>query len=151
MTGFGSIYTIFNWFKRARPRTTVKSFHTQMGVHFEEVSEMLAEITGLDGETRVLLEKAKQANHLLAEHLKANTNVVMIEPSNFIGYLDALCDQQVTGIGCAYDCGFDFEGAMHEVDSSNWSKFVNGEAIFDDNGKITKGPNYFKAELSPFI
>lgn len=153
MNILGTIESITLWFKKARPVVTNKSFQTQMGVHFEEVSEMLAEISGHDGETRVLIEKAKQANHLLAEHLKNNSSesLVYIEPSNYIGYLDALCDQIVTATGCAYDVDFQFDGAMHAVDSSNWSKFVNGEPIFDENGKIAKGPDYVKADLSPFI
>lgn len=146
-----TIQTIFDWFKAARPEVTSKHLHTQMGVHFEEVSEMLAEITGLDHETSLLIEQARQANHELAEHLKNKDRVIRINLEDRKNYLDALCDQVVTAIGCAYDQKMNIVGAANEVGLSNWSKFVDGKAIFDENGKITKGPNYFKADLRNFI
>jgi predicted HAD superfamily Cof-like phosphohydrolase len=122
-----------------------------MGVHFEEVSEMLAEITGKDPETTELILKAKIACHELADHLKANDNIVRINLEDRKGYIDALCDQIVTATGCAYDQRMDIIGAIDEVDRSNYSKFVDGEAIFDENGKIAKGPNYFKPDLRKYI
>lgn len=47
--------------------------------------------------------------------------------------------------------GFDIVGALQEVNRSNWSKFENGEPIFDENGKIKKGPNYRPPDLSKFV
>lgn len=146
-----TIKSILDWFKNARPEVSAKHLHTQMGVHFEEVSEMLAEITGLDDETSLLIEKAKLACHELAEHLKANDHVVRINLEDRKGYLDALCDQIVTAVGCAHDQKMDIPNALDEVDRSNYSKFVNGEAIFDENGKIAKGQDYFKADLRKYI
>lgn len=147
-----TIESIFSWFKKARPQITGKNLHTQMGVHFEEVSEMCAEITGLDGETRILIEKAKQANHNLAEHLKANEECVVVKLEDRKGYIDALCDQIVTAIGTAYDHSMDIEGALEAVSIQNWTKFdENGDPIFDKNGKIMKGPNYQPADLRAFI
>lgn len=144
---------IINWFAKARPVPTTKGLNGQMGTHFEEVSEMLAELEGLDGDTRLLIEKAKQATHDLGMHLKSakDVEVVRIPEANRKGYLDALCDQVVTATGCANDVGFKFHGAIVEVNDSNWSKFVNGEPIFDEGGKIMKGPDYRKADLSPFV
>ncbi len=146
-----TIKSILDWFKEARPEVNAKHLHTQMGVHFEEVSEMLAEITALDGETNLLIAKAKLACHELAEHLKANDHVVRVSLEDRKGYLDALCDQIVTAVGCARDQNMDISNALDEVDRSNYSKFVNGEAIFDENGKIAKGPDYFKADLRKYI
>ena len=37
--------------------------------------------------------------------------------------------------------------AVGRVNKSNWSKFVNGKPIFDENGKIAKGPDYVKCDL----
>ncbi len=146
-----TIKSILDWFKTARPEVTPKHLHTQMGVHFEEVSEMLAEITGLDGETNLLIAKAKLACHELAEHLKANDHVVRINLEDRKSYLDALCDQIVTAVGCAHDQNMDIPNALDEVDRSNYSKFIDGKAIFDENGKIAKGPSYFKADLRKYI
>ena len=143
--------SIFNWFKTARPQITSKHLHTQMGVHFEEVSEMLAEITGSNDETSLLISKAKLACHELAEHLKANDQIIRINLEDRKNYLDALCDQIVTAIGCAHDQNMNIPDALNEVDQSNYSKFVDGEAIFDENGKIAKGPDYFKPDLRKYI
>ena len=147
-----TVQNITEWFDEARGvHPSRKDFHVQLGVHFEEISEMAAELTGEDGETRVLIAKAKQACHELAEHLKANHDCVVIEPENEIRYLDALCDQIVTSIGCAQASELNIAGALNAVDISNYSKFVDGKAIFDANGKIAKGPDYVKADLKPFL
>jgi hypothetical protein len=45
----------------------------------------------------------------------------------------------------------DVLGALEEVNRSNFSKFENGKAVFDENGKITKGKNYSKPNLKPFV
>lgn len=48
--------------------------------------------------------------------------------------------------------GFDMSGALKEVNLSNWSKFdENGNPIFNENGKIVKGENYFKPDLAKFV
>ena len=62
-----------------------------------------------------------------------------------------MCDQIVTAIGVGYMLDFDMVGALTEVNSSNWSKFEDGEPIFDENGKIAKGKDYFKPELAKYI
>ncbi len=45
----------------------------------------------------------------------------------------------------------DIVGALQEVNRSNYSKFVNGRAVFDENGKIKKGPDYSKPDLTKFV
>ncbi len=149
-----TVASIARWFRAARPERSTKSFNAQMGVHFEEVGEMLAELEGMDGQTRVLIEQAKLAVTNLASHLKGNSDqiLVTIPKENEVRYLDALCDQMVTAVGCAHDAGMDINSALNEVSRSNWSKFdANGNPIFDANGKIAKGPLYFKADLSRFV
>lgn len=141
----------YNWFEEAIPDPTSKNFHTQLGVHCEEVAEMLEEIQGKDQETRKLLADAELAMSALADHLKAKDGTVEIPEQNRIGFLDSLCDQVVTATGVADLAGFDFPGAMAEVNRSNWSKFVDGKPVFNDNKKIAKGPDYKKADLEPFV
>ena len=46
--------------------------------------------------------------------------------SQRIAVLDAICDQIVTAVGVAYMMGMDIEGALAEVNRSNWSKFKGG-------------------------
>lgn len=142
------------WFDKARGREgTRKNFHVQVGVHFEEVSEMTQEMSTLEPELELLIAKAKQANHELAKYLKDNSesDALHIETEDELRFLDALCDQIVTAAGTAQVCGYDIVGALAEVNRSNYSKFVDGEAIFDENGKIAKGPDYSKADLRPFL
>jgi hypothetical protein len=140
----------FAWFEEARPAPTSKQFHTQTGVHFEEVAEMLEEITPTAPTAVYLLHDAKVALKALARYLKESDEVITIEPHARPNFLDALCDQIVTATGVAHHCGFPVVEAMDEVNASNWSKFVDGKAIVDANGKIMKGPDYFKPDLSAY-
>lgn len=143
------IDNIFSWFKKAVPEPNHKNIHTQIGVHFEEVAEMLLTLNGGDDQTEVLLHNAYLANHLLAEHLKSNVGALDLDMSNQakIDLLDALCDQIVTATGVGCMLGMKLPDALDEVNKSNYSKFVNGEPIFNENKKIIKGPSYFKPSL----
>ena len=143
------IDNIFNWFKKAVPEPNHKNIHTQIGVHFEEVAEMLLALSGDDDQTEVLLHNAYLTTHLLAEHLKSNVGALNLDMSNQakVELLDALCDQIVTATGVGYMLNMKFPAALEEVNASNYSKFVNGEPIFNENMKIMKGPNYFKPSL----
>lgn len=147
------IDSIFNWFKKAVPEPNHKNIHTQIGVHFEEVAEMLLALSGDDEQTEVLLHNAYISNHLLANHLKNNVGALNLDMSNEakIELLDALCDQIVTATGVGYMLGMKLPMALEEVNASNYSKFVNGEPIFNENLKIMKGPNYFIANVKSFI
>jgi len=142
----------YDWFQTARPSPNDFAFQNQVGVHFEEVAEMLDEMSGADALTVDLIQAARKANRLLADHLKASSQVVMmIEEGNQEMFLDALCDQVVTATGTAQTRGHKFVGAMDEVNRGNYSKFVDGKAVFDQTGKIAKGPDYKKADLKPYL
>lgn len=154
------ITRIRNWFETAKPvdTLTVKDVQVQTGVHFEEVGEMLDEIHGLDLETTELLDRANRAMKALAKHFKESPEpVFIIDEDKHINYLDALCDQIVTATGVAHFMQYAVVDAVDEVDRSNWSKFLLDEetgklvCVKDANGKIAKGPNYFKADLSKYV
>ena len=68
-----------------------------------------------------------------------------------IALLDALADQIVTVTGVANAFGFDILGALEEVNRSNFSKFEDDKPVFNEQGKITKGKDYSKPNLKPFI
>lgn len=149
-----NVSSIVAWFEKAKPEEgrSVRDVQVQTGVHFEEIYEMLTEIKALEPETEVLLAKAKLAMKDLADHFKQSTDVIFIvDADDHVNYLDSLCDQIVTATGVAYFMGYAITAALNEVDQSNWSKFIDGECITDSNGKIAKGPNYFKADLSKFV
>ena len=140
--------SIFNWFRRAVPQPTDKNLHVQLGVHFEEVGEMLETIHGTDLHTGQLLMEAESAIKALAEHLKkAQTTVIEVNTQHRGDFLDSICDQVVTGIGSAYMLRMQVVPALAEVNESNWSKFVDGQPVFNEYKKIIKGPAYWKPEL----
>src|ERR1700758_1914546 len=81
------------WFALARPNPTSKQFHTQLGVHFEEVGEMIDEISPISSQAAILLHEAKVSLKALANHLKASDNAITVEPHARTNFLDAICDQ----------------------------------------------------------
>lgn len=138
-----------NWFEAAVPTPNSKNISTQLGVHIEEVNEMLTAFNITNDEVgAVLLMHARMSMMHLANFLKAESPAIFLEDN--IEFLDSLCDQIVTATGVAHMHNMDIVGAMNEVNASNFSKFVNGIPQFDANFKITKGPDYFKANLAPF-
>lgn len=140
------------WFQKARPEPTTQDFHVQLGCHFEEVVEMIDTLAPLTNEADALIKTARTALHNLGEHLKTSGLAVHVLDSDRVNYLDALCDQIVTAIGCAHNSRLDIIAAYDEVNRSNFSKFdADGNPFFDANGKIQKGPRYRKAHLTPFI
>jgi predicted HAD superfamily Cof-like phosphohydrolase len=141
---------ISGWFKRALPKPEPKTQQVQLAVHLEEVAEMVETFHAHDKISEFHVIHTLSHLRLLSQHLKkANPGSVTIKDP--IGLLDALCDQVVTAVGVAHAEGHDFQGALAQVNDSNWSKFVNDEAIFDGDKKIAKGPGYFRPNLTPFI
>lgn len=137
------------WFNLAVPNPTYDNVRMQLACHFEEVDEMLNELefTGTAESDRQVARSCIQA---FVKKLKAKEADVL-QPKNPEELLDSICDQRVTGIGVAHMLQMDIDGAIDEVDNSNFSKFVNGEPVFNDQGKIAKGPEYFKVNLKPFV
>jgi predicted HAD superfamily Cof-like phosphohydrolase len=143
----------FYWFQKARPDSTNKDIHSQLGVHFEEVVEMIDELTPLNTQAKNRIEKARDALHELAEFLKLHDDVVEVLPYQRIAMIDAIADQLVTVTGVGQTLKMDPVGALAEVNRSNFTKFdENGDPIRDPvTHKILKGPNYSKADLHPYI
>jgi predicted HAD superfamily Cof-like phosphohydrolase len=145
------IHNIFNWFQKAVPEPKSKNINTQLGVHIEEVAEMLDEMYSRDHVTYDLIKEACTVMEQLAERLKITEIEDLILLPNREKFLDSLCDQIVTATGVGHMMGMNLPDALDEVNKSNYSKFVNGEPIFNENLKIIKGPDYFIANVKPFI
>ena len=65
---------------------------------------------------------------------------------------DALTDILYVTYGAGHAFGIDLDKCFEEVQNSNMSKLdKNGKPIYNENGKVMKGPNYFKPNLSKFI
>lgn len=65
--------------------------------------------------------------------------------------LKELVDLVYVAVGYAVTFGWDFDEAFRRVHESNMSKLVDGEAIFREDGKVLKGPNYFKPDLGDLV
>ena len=65
---------------------------------------------------------------------------------------DALTDILYVTYGAGHAFGIDLDKCFKEVQNSNMSKLgKDGKPIYNKNGKVMKGPNYFKPNLSKFI
>ena len=65
---------------------------------------------------------------------------------------DALTDILYVTYGAGHAFGIDLDKCFDEVQNSNMSKLDNdGKPIFNDDGKVMKGPNYFKPDLKKFV
>ena len=65
---------------------------------------------------------------------------------------DALTDILYVTYGAGHAFGINLDKCFEEVQNSNMSKLDNnGKPIYNDNGKVMKGPNYFKPDLSKYI
>ena len=65
---------------------------------------------------------------------------------------DALTDILYVTYGAGHAFGIDLDKCFEEVQQSNMSKLdERGEPIYNKNGKVMKGPNYFKPDLTKFV
>ena len=65
---------------------------------------------------------------------------------------DALTDILYVTYGAGHAFGINLDECFEEVQNSNMSKLDNnGKPIYNDKGKVMKGPNYFKPDLNKFI
>ena len=65
---------------------------------------------------------------------------------------DALTDILYVTYGAGHAFGIDLDKCFEEVQNSNMSKLgKDGKPIYNEKGKVMKGPNYFKPNLSKFV
>jgi len=65
---------------------------------------------------------------------------------------DALTDILYVTYGAGHSFGIDLDKCFDEVQRSNMSKLgEDGKPIYNEHGKVLKGPNYFKPDLSKFL
>ena len=75
-----------------------------------------------------------------------------INKKDLIETIDALTDILYVTYGAGHAFGVNLDKCFEEVQNSNMSKLNNdGKPIFDNNGKVMKGPNYFKPNLNQFL
>ena len=75
-----------------------------------------------------------------------------ISERDMLEIADALTDLLYVTYGAGHAFGIDLDKCFNEVQNSNMSKLdENGKPIYNESGKVLKGPNYFKPDLRKFI
>ena len=75
-----------------------------------------------------------------------------IKDKDILEVADALTDILYVAYGAGHAFGINLDKCFNEVQESNMSKLgKDGKPIYNESGKVMKGPNYFKPNLSKFI
>ena len=75
-----------------------------------------------------------------------------MENKDLLEVADALTDILYVTYGAGHAFGINLDKCFDEVQNSNMSKLDdNGNPIYNESGKVMKGPNYFKPDLSKFV
>ena len=87
---------------------------------------------------------------LIKEELDELT--VAMKNKDLLEVADALTDILYVTYGAGHAFGIDLDKCFNEVQNSNMSKLdSDGKPIYNNVGKVMKGPNYFKPDLSKFV
>ena len=87
---------------------------------------------------------------LIKEELEELTEAMQDE--NLLEVADALTDILYVTYGAGHAFGIDLDKCFEEVQNSNMSKLgEDGNPIYNEAGKVMKGPNYFKPDLSKYL
>ena len=77
---------------------------------------------------------------------------IAIDKKDIKEVADALTDILYVTYGAGHSFGIDLDKCFNEVQSSNMSKLgSDGKPIYNEKGKVMKGPNYFKPNLDKFV
>ena len=75
-----------------------------------------------------------------------------MDNNDLLEVADALTDILYVTYGAGHAFGINLDKCFDEVQNSNMSKLSeNGEPIYNESGKVMKGPNYFKPDLTKFV
>ena len=87
---------------------------------------------------------------LIQEELEELTKA--IKDNDILEVADALTDILYVTYGAGHSFGINLDKCFDEVQKSNMSKLgKDGKPIYNEHGKVMKGPDYFKPDLSKFI
>ena len=75
-----------------------------------------------------------------------------VNDNDILEVADALTDILYVAYGAGHAFGINLDKCFNEVQESNMSKLdENGEPIYNEHGKVMKGPKYFKPDLTKFL
>ena len=87
---------------------------------------------------------------LIKEELEELTEAM--QDKNLLEVADALTDILYVTYGAGHAFGIDLDKCFDEVQNSNMSKLgEDGKPLYNEAGKVMKGPNYFKPDLSKYL
>ena len=87
---------------------------------------------------------------LIKEELEELTKAM--DEKDLLEVADALTDILYVTYGAGHAFGINLDKCFNEVQNSNMSKLgEDGKPIYNEAGKVMKGPNYFKPDLSKFL
>ena len=120
--------------------------------NFEKVKQFM-QTFGQEVKTKASFsdEKTNQLRFdLISEELEELKNAM--ERKDLLEVADALTDILYVTYGAGHAFGINLDKCFDEVQNSNMSKLGNnGKPIYNESGKVMKGPDYFKPDLSKFL
>ena len=108
--------------------------------------------SGEQGIRSKLSLEGDQANlymNLISEEYQETLSA--FKSNDMIDVADGLADMVWVIMGMCNSCGIDFDSVWQEVKASNMSKFPDGKAIKNEDGKIMKPNSYFKPDLKKVL
>ena len=120
--------------------------------NFEKVKQFM-QTFGQEVKTKASFsdEKTNQLRlDLITEELEELKNAM--ESKDLLEVADALTDILYVTYGAGHALGIDLDKCFDEVQNSNMSKLgADGKPIYNESGKVMKGPDYYKPNLSKFL
>ena len=120
--------------------------------NFEKVKQFM-QTFGQEVKTKASFsdEKTNQLRlDLIAEELEELKNAM--QSKDLLEVADALTDILYVTYGAGHAFGINLDKCFDEVQNSNMSKLgKSGKPIYNESGKVMKGPDYFKPDLSKFL
>ena len=120
--------------------------------NFEKVKQFM-QTFGQEVKTKASFsdEKTNQLRlDLIIEELEELKNAM--ESKDLLEVADALTDILYVTYGAGHAFGINLDKCFDEVQNSNMSKLgKSGKPIYNESGKVMKGPDYFKPDLSKFL
>jgi predicted HAD superfamily Cof-like phosphohydrolase len=119
----------------------VKAFHTQFGLGFQETPSV-----------NLTQEKIKLRFDLMKEENEEYLEAAL--EGNLIEVADALGDMLYILCGTIIEHGLQdkIEAVFQEIQRSNMSKLgLDGKPVYREDGKVLKGPNYFKPDFKKIL
>ena len=141
--------------------TLVRTFNTIFGRPIRSPEEIHADLSHVDDDEKemclkILIEEVLETVEAMGFVMKMNGSKVVFfrldGEGNAVDLADGLGDIIFVCIHVALRFGIDIDRVFREISASNFTKLgADGQPILRADGKILKGPEYFKAALARIV